>query len=157
MATAPTVFEEPRSNVLGLPLFIGVVCLVAVASVLLRGFPSDTSTRVTLGVFVAAVIASAVWALRWRHIRLATLAIDPERIVMTPRGRQPEPRVIVRRPDSRLRITISSDHTMTATSRSWYVLFDEAAGKPRIVVDGFGKDRVKHACVAHGWTLADGC
>ena len=155
MPAQPTVFEEPRSNVLGLPIFVGVVCLIAVASVLPRGIPSDTPTRVAVSVFAVGAIACAVWALRWRRVRLATIAIDHDRIVMMPRGRRAEPRIIARTPESRLRITISSDHTMTATSRSWYVLFDETAGKPRIVVDGFGKDRVQRACVAHGWVFAD--
>ena len=155
MPAEPTVFEEPRSNLLGLPIFVGVVCLVAVASSLPRGLPSDLQTRIALGVFAAGAIASVFWALRWRRVRLATLAIDHERIVMMPRGRAAEPRIIVRHPDSRLRITISSDSTMTATSRSWYVLFDETAGKPRIVIDAFGKDRVKRACVDHGWVFAE--
>ena len=155
MPTAPTVFEEPRSNLVGLPIFIGAVCLLAVGSVVLRGIPPDTQTRAAVGVMAAIAVACVFWALRWRTIRLATLAIDHEAIVMTPRGRKPQPRRIVRRPDSRLQVKISSSGTASPTAVSVYVLFDEVAGQPRLPIDNFGVERVKQACVRHGWVMAD--
>ena len=150
---AATVFEEPRSNVLALPIFIAVLCVLATGSVAIHGIPADTQTRGALAVFAAGGVASVVWALRWRTIRLATISIDAEHIVFTPRGRRPDVRTIARRPDSKLRLVIASTGSASPTSRSYYVIFDERAGQPRITIDAFGKDRVVRACTAHGWVV----
>jgi hypothetical protein len=150
----PTVFEESRSNLMVLPIFVCAICVLAVASVLARGIPADTSTRVAVIVAGAGAVISVMWILAWKRIRLATLAIDHDRIVMTPRGRRPEPETIVRRPDSRLHVEIATTGTASPTSRAFYVLYDAAAGKPRIAIDIFGLDRVKKAAMAHGWALA---
>lgn len=155
MASAPTVFEEARSNLLALPVFACVLCVLVVASVLLHGIPPDTQTRVAVGVAAVGAVASVIWFLRWRVMRLATLSVGHDAIVMTPRGRRPQPRTIARRPDSRLELKISSDNTASPTSHSWWVLFDAAVGKPHIAIDIFGVDGVKKACISHGWEVTD--
>ena len=88
---------------------------------------------------------------------MATLSIAEDRIVMTPRG-YPSPtqlKIIVRRPDSRLRVEFASNATTGPTSFSWNVMFDVAVKKPRIVLKNFGEDRVKKACIDHCWVFAD--
>ena len=147
----PTVLEESRSNLLALPGFICAVCVLAVGSVALHGIPHDASTRGASLVFALGAVASVIWLLRMRRCRLATLAIDDGAIVMTPRGKRPEPWTIVRRPDSRLHVRISSNGSASMTSHSWYVLYDEASGEPQIPIDIYGVDRVKTACLHHGW------
>lgn len=151
MAPARTVLEESRSNLLALPVLLCGLCVLVVGSVVIRGIPRDASTRGATLVFALGAVASVLWLLRVRRCRLATLAIDEHAIVMTPRGKRPEPRTIVRRPDTQLRIVISSDGTASPTSHSWYVLYDEAVGHPRIPIDPYGVDAVKHACHRHAW------
>ena len=151
MPPARTILEESRSNLLALPGFVCAVCVLVVGSVAIRGIPHDAPTRVASLVFAAGAVASVLWLLRCRRCRLATLAIDETSIVMTPRGKRPEPRTIVRRPDSRLHLRISSDGTASPTSHSWYVLYDETVGDPQIPVDIYGISRVKTACRLHGW------
>jgi hypothetical protein len=153
MTAMATVLEESRSNLLALPALVLAICLLAAGSVLARGIPADTPTRAATLIAVAGAVASVIWILRWRHIRVATLSIDRDAIVMTPRGRRPQLQTIVRRPDSRLHLTIASNGTASPTSMSWRVLHD--GGKPRIPVDIYGVERVKHACIAHGWVFAD--
>ena len=86
---------------------------------------------------------------------MATLAMDQDRIVMTPRG-YPSPsqlKIIVRRPESRLHVEYVSKGA-TGTS-SCHVLSDVSVQKPRIILNNFGVDRVKKACIDHGWVFAD--
>jgi len=154
MSKTPTVFEEDRSNVLALPGFVLVVCLLPLGSDLFRGLPTQTAALVGDLVFAAGAVASLIWFVRWRSISPATLTIEQHRIAKTMRGGS-ETQTIVRRPDSQLRTEIASNGSASVTSFSWYVLFDVAAKKPRLKVDAFGVERVKKACVNHGWAFAE--
>ena len=149
MPPARTVLEESRSNLLAGPALLCGLCVLVVGSIVIRGIPHDASTRAATLVFAVGGVASVFLLLRVRRCRLATLAIDEHAIVMTPRGKRPEPRTIVRRPDSQLHIEISSDGTASPTSHSWYILYDSACDEPRIPIDIYGVDRVADACHLH--------
>lgn len=152
------MFEEDRSNVLALPIFCCVFSYLGVAVFLFRGHDSDTATTVVRILMIAAAVASTILLLRWRRLSLATLTIEHDRIVRTPRtppGGRSEPQVIVRRPDSRLRTEIASTGS-NFKSIAWWVLFDVAVKQPRVKIENFGRDRVKKACTNHGWVFAEG-
>jgi hypothetical protein len=153
--SAPTVLEESRSSLVALPALIGGVCVLVVGSMLIRGIPQDTSTRLATAVFVLAGVVSGLWFVRWSHIRPATLTVDDGAIVMTPRGRGQHSRTIVRRSDSQLRVRFLSEGTNSPSSFRGYVLYDDAVGEPHISVDIYGVDRVKAACGDHGWVVTD--
>jgi hypothetical protein len=152
MPEVPTVFEQPRANALALPGFVCAVCLLTGASMLIRGFPADTSNRVVFGVVALGAIASAIWFLRWRGIAPARIAIEREVIVMYGFGGKGPLRKIVRRPGSRLRTRLVHDPSSVAAG---YILFDEAVGQPHLPIDAFGVDRVIRACRDHGWELVE--
>lgn len=155
MPEMPTVFEQPRANALALPGFACAVCLLVVGSMLARGIPADTSSRVVSGVFALGAIASAIWFLRWWGLPPGRLTVDHEAIVMSPFGRNSRPRKIARRPNSRLhtkRRSGGANYNVTTVS-----LFDEAVGeqRPLVVIGAFDVNAVLQACRDHGWDLAD--
>ena len=155
MSKAPTVFEETRSNIVGFPIFVLVVCLLPLASSLVRGSqPTQTAARVVELVFAACAIPTLIWLQRWRRIRPSSLTIDHERIVHTPRGSATPGKTIVRRPDSRLHVEVATAGTAANKYSAFHVLFDEAVHKPRIVIQSYGVARVKQACLDHGWVFA---
>src|SRR4051794_35645395 len=153
MEAAPTVLVSSRQSFLAFPEFCGVVCAIAIASVLLRGIPDDTSTRVVTALFAAGAVGCLVLVLRWRHRQPAKLSVGEDAIVM--HGFDGGERTIPRRSDSRLRITSTSAGMIGGVSQYVTVLYDEAVGQPHISVDIYGVERVQQACKTHGWPMAE--
>jgi len=153
MEAAPTVLVSSRQSFLALPEFCGVVCAIVIASVLLRGLPDDTSTRVVTALFAAGAVGSLLLLLRWRHRPPAKLSVGEDAIVMY--GFDGGERTIPRRSDSRLRITSRSAGMIGGVSQYVTVLYDEAVGQPHISVDIYGVERVEQACKTHGWPMAE--
>jgi hypothetical protein len=151
MATAPTVLASSRQVIMGLPVFVGGVCFLAVASTAFHGLPQDTSTWAATAVFAVGTVASVIWALRWRHLEPARLTIGPDSIVM--RGVDRKERTISRRPDSRLRVELGNPVDVNGITNYPYVIYDETVGTPRIAIDIYGVDAVTAACRDHGWNI----
>ena len=153
MAEAPTVLVSSRQDFLALPEFCGVVCGLVLVSVVVRGIPDDTATRVVLALFAAGAVGSLVLFLRWRDRKPATLTVADDVIVM--RGFDGGDRTIARRSDSLLRFTSTSAGMIGGVSQYVTVLYDGAVGQPHISVDIYGVERVQQACRAHGWPIAE--
>jgi hypothetical protein len=153
MPAAPTVLVSSRQSFLVLPEFGGVICVLVVVSVLVRGIPDDTSTLVATALFAAGAVGCLVWILLWRHRQPAKLSVGEDAIVM--HGFDGGERTIARRSDSRLRFTMASTGQTDGVSNYVTVLYDEAVGKPHISVDIYGVERVQEACKARGWPIAE--
>src|SRR3954463_15419778 len=65
MTAAPTVLVSSRQSFLAFPELCGVCCALGVASVLIRGIPDDTSTRVVTALFAAGAVGCLAWVLLW--------------------------------------------------------------------------------------------
>ena len=153
MAEAPTVLVSSRQSFLALPGFCGVVCALGVVSVVVRGIPEDTATRVVTVLFAAGAVGSLVLLLRWRDRKPATLTVADNVIVM--QGFDGGERTIARRSNSMLRFTSTSAGMIGGVSQYVTVLYDDAVGQPHISVDIYGVERVQQACRAHGWPIAE--
>ena len=153
MAEGPTVLVSSRQSFLALPEFCGVVCGLVAVSVVVRGIPEDTTTRVVTAMFAAGAVGCLLWVLRWRDRKPAKLTVTDDAIVM--HGFDGGERTIARRPDSRLRFTVTSAGQTDGVSQYVTVLYDEVVGQPHISVDIYGVERVQQACRAHGWPIAE--
>jgi hypothetical protein len=154
METSPTVFESSPQAVLGLPVLVGVVCFLVVASMAIHGLLQDTSTQILTAVCAVETVACVVWALAWRRRPPARLTISDDAIVFHGAGVHGKQQTSPQRPDSRLRVELRMVIGGTIT-RYVRVIFDELDPSTRITIDVFGDNGVKAACKEHGWVRLD--
>lgn len=150
--TTPTngevVLRQTRSNILGLPIFFGIVLL---AIVIRQFFPSPDPIVLVVCGGLAGLDVLVGWYLL-RHIG-STLVVALDTITFVKKERAPTS--VIRRSGGG---TLSFQTVATGPAGSKYTsyilkLHDDATGE-EIPIDAFGRHRVEEACEALGWTFS---
>ncbi|MBV9487979.1 MAG: hypothetical protein JO246_18235 [Frankiaceae bacterium] len=152
--TEPGRTEVRLSNAdaVALPIFIAVVLL----AIVVRQFIPPPPSAITLAVCGALGVLDAIFA-RWLLRRgTARFVATPDEIRIERPARSPDakPEVLHRSPETTLSFRLKSNGVVGEQVSYLLKLHDNATGD-ELLVDLFGKRKVRQACEAQAWQFGD--
>jgi hypothetical protein len=148
-----TELQQSRTDVLALPIFIGVILL----AVLVRQFIPPDPSPIVLAV-CGVCVALDVWLARWlQHRGAATMVVTADQISVVPpgaAGSDAAPQVLNRTPDTTLSFRLQRNGFVGNQITYLLKLHDNATGA-ELSVTTFGKRNVRRACEAQHWQFGD--
>ena len=152
--TAPgrSELHQSRSDVLGLPMLVGIVLVAVIAREVFTPHPSAIVLTIC-GVAAVLEIPLARWCLR---NGAASLIVTHDDITFTRHGTSEKPAVtktLQRTADSKLRFRLQSNGFVGGQPQYALKLHDDATGN-ELGVTGFTRSKVRQACVEQGWPFS---
>jgi len=144
--------QQSTSNLLTLPIFIGVVLGAVVISQFAHGHVSAS----VLGVCGAAAVLDVLMALYFMRNLGSTLVVTPDDITFTRRqGRRPPSHFAIKRTDgSTLSFRVAANGPIGSKYTGYILKLRDNASGDEVFAGAFGRKRVQQACEAQGWSFA---